>query len=103
MIKNAHYFNEPGSDIYKVSSFILSCKFLMAPCVCVCVCVCVLQFASTLRKFIIGHCAELERKYHTVPKYGDTSYTTFIYHSLSHTHALSQATEGVSEETKCEW
>jgi protein polybromo-1 len=40
MIKNAHYFNEPGSDVYK--------------------------FASTLRKFVISHCADLERRFHTV-------------------------------------
>ena len=39
MIRNAHHFNEPGSDIYKK--------------------------ASLLRKCIINRCVELERKYHT--------------------------------------
>lgn len=42
MVKNAHHFNEPGSDIYKL--------------------------ASALRRFIIVRCNELERKYQTVPK-----------------------------------
>ena len=42
MIKNAHHFNEPGSEIYKL--------------------------ASTLRKCIINKCSELERKYQTVSK-----------------------------------
>ena len=42
MIKNAHHFNEPGSDIYKM--------------------------ASMLRKFIILRCSELEKKYQTVTK-----------------------------------
>lgn len=42
MIKNAHHFNEPGSEIYKM--------------------------ASSLRKLIINRCSELERKYQTVAK-----------------------------------
>jgi len=42
LVKNAHYFNETGSEIYKL--------------------------ASTLRKFIINRCAELEKKYQTVSK-----------------------------------
>lgn len=40
LIKNAHYFNQPASDIYKK--------------------------ASVLRKFVIHRCNELERKYRTV-------------------------------------
>ena len=62
MIKNAHYFNEPSSDVYKVSSSpsemynsFYSFFFYFSA-----------QFASVLRKFIISHCAELERKFHTV-------------------------------------
>jgi protein polybromo-1 len=42
MIKNAQYFNEPQSAIYKM--------------------------AGTLRRFIISRCLELERKYRTVEK-----------------------------------
>ena len=42
LVKNAHHFNEPGSPIYKA--------------------------ASSLRKFIISKCAELERKFQTVKK-----------------------------------
>ena len=42
MIKNAHHFNEPGSEIYKL--------------------------ASMLRKAIINRCSDLERKYQTVSK-----------------------------------
>ncbi len=42
MIKNAHHFNEPSSDIYKK--------------------------ASSLRKIILLRCSELEKKYKTVTK-----------------------------------
>ena len=42
LVKNAHHFNEPGSPVYKA--------------------------ASSLRKFIISKCAELERKFQTVKK-----------------------------------
>lgn len=62
MIKNAHHFNEPGSEIYKVCSPIPSLPSLHQ------LAVSPLQMASTLRKFVINHCAELERRYHTVPK-----------------------------------
>eukprot|EP00731_Ephydatia_muelleri_P002754 Em0001g2754a len=42
MVKNAHHFNEPNSEIYKM--------------------------ASALKKHIVAKCAELERKYQTVVK-----------------------------------
>lgn len=42
MIKNAHHFNEPGSEIYKL--------------------------ASALRKVVINRCSELERRHQTVAK-----------------------------------
>ena len=42
LIKNAHHFNEPGSFVYRA--------------------------ASSLRKFIISKCAELERRFQTVKK-----------------------------------
>ena len=42
LVKNAHHFNEPGSLVYKA--------------------------ASSLRKFVISKCADLERKFQTVKK-----------------------------------
>ena len=42
LVKNAHHFNQPGSPVYRA--------------------------ASSLRKFIISRCAELERRFQTVKK-----------------------------------
>ena len=83
MIKNAHHFNEPGSEIYKVGlatppgvrgfeSHPVFCSasdlLRLVSLFLLYVSVELLQMASSLRKFIISHCAELERRYHTVPK-----------------------------------
>ena len=60
-----------------------------------------MQFASVLRKFIIAHCAELERKYHTVT-------AKLVHLTFSPSFSLSplspsQAPQGVAEEAECEW
>lgn len=63
MVKNAHHFNEPNSDIYKVwILFLCHVTWFTLRCIfCV-------KMASTLKKHIIAKCAELERKYQTVVK-----------------------------------